>query len=49
MEKRNKYFVDKLHSGQLGNIPYRRKRSQKNDPKWMTEVKTLHRAKEKYI
>ncbi len=31
-----KYFVDKLHIGQLANIPYRAIRSQKNYPKWMT-------------
>ncbi len=31
-----KYFVEKVHTGQLANIPYRAIRSQKNDPKWMT-------------
>ncbi len=31
-----KYFVDKVHTGQLANIPYRAIRSQKNYPKWMT-------------
>ena len=31
-----KYFVDRLHTGQLANIPYRAIRSQKTDPKWMT-------------
>ncbi len=28
-----KYFVDKVHTGQLANIPYRTIRSQKNVPK----------------
>ncbi len=31
-----KYFVDKVHTGQLAYIPYRAIRSQKNYPKWMT-------------
>ena len=29
-------FVDRIHTGQLANIPYRTIRSKKNDPKWMT-------------
>ncbi|MPC96909.1 hypothetical protein E2C01_092190 [Portunus trituberculatus] len=28
------YFLDKLHRGQVANIPYKTIKSQRNDPKW---------------
>ena len=30
------YLVNKIHAGQLANIPCRAIRSDNNDPKWMT-------------
>ncbi len=36
VDKLYRYFVDKVHTGQLAYIPYRAIRSQKNYSKWMT-------------
>lgn len=33
-----KYFVYRLHSSQVTNIPYQLIRSQEGDPKWMTNL-----------
>ena len=36
VDELHEYFNDRLHTGQLVNIPYRTIRSQKNEPKEMT-------------
>ena len=43
------YFVNRLHTGQAANIPYKAIRSQKNEPKWMKDRLKHYIRKKKYI